>query len=323
MIISASRRTDIPAYFSDWFMNRIRAGYFYRLNPFNAHQVKRINLKPKDVDIIVFWTKNPKPLIKHLLELDELGYRYYFQFTLNSYNHHIEPNVPPLAERIETFRRLGELVGPSRVIWRYDPIILSSETSFDFHAESIGNIASALNGSTNRLVISFLDFYGKVAGRLKDLERHCGISIHDIRDGVYRTELMELLSQIKHIGDKNGLSIFSCAEDLDLSEYGILHGSCIDGALIQTLVERQASFANDKSQRGSCQCVESIDMGMYNTCSFKCKYCYASGNDKLIGLNLSKHNVDSASIIGDFGEVKEAATKNAKTAPTCQQGELF
>ena len=321
MIISASRRTDIPAFFPEWFMNRIRDGYFHRLNPFNAHQFRRISLRPSDVDVIVFWTKNPKPLLKYLPELDERGYRYYFQFTLNNYDALFEPNVPSLSERTDTFLRLSEYVGPSRVIWRYDPIILSKVTSVQFHIESISKIACDLNGATNQLIFSFLDFYGKVNKRIKELQRQFDINIRDIADDNHRPELTELLTHLQHVSLQHGIKALSCAEGLEMSNYGIFHGSCIDGELIRVLLDKPKCFMKDKNQRGACQCVESIDMGMYNTCNFKCAYCYANTSDQGIKMNLARHEITSASIIGNFGGVKKEVPFSEDSV--CQQGELF
>lgn len=296
-IISASRRTDIPAFFADWFMNRIREGYFHRVNPFNANQVRAVSLAPDDVDAIVFWTKNPQPLLPHLDELDKRGYRYYFQFTLNPYGEIFEPHVPPLAERIAVFRELSRRIGPHRVIWRYDPIIVSDATPLEYHREMIASTAAALQGHATRMVFSFLDFYGKVAGRIKELEKTKGIRVIDITDGSRREEMLRLAAWIKQIGDHSGLEILSCAEQFDLAQLGIQHGSCIDGRLISSLFGIRKDFPKDKNQRGECLCVESIDMGMYNTCSFQCTYCYANLSSKNIAANLAKCSAASPSMI--------------------------
>jgi len=158
MIISASRRTDIPAFFSNWFMNRVREGYFYSVNPFNSNQITKVSLESPDVDAICFWTKNPRPLIKHLIELENLGLNYYFQFTLNPYGKEFEPGLPSLEKRIATFRALSGQIGQERVVWRYDPVILSNATPVEWHLERADFIASSLSGRTDRLVFSFCDF---------------------------------------------------------------------------------------------------------------------------------------------------------------------
>jgi DNA repair photolyase len=300
-IISASRRTDIPSFFPEWFMKRIRAGYFHRLNPFNARQVRRISLKPGDVDAIVFWTKNPQPLLKHLRELDQRGYCYYFQFTLNPYDNRFEPNLPPLEERIDIFRQLSSHVGPGRVIWRYDPIILSNVTPPEFHVESINRIAAALQGSTERLMFSFFSFYAKLKNRIRELEQRHGITIHDTTAD-HDQAVHELVGHISQVTTRFGITALSCAEERDLSGLGILHGSCIDGALIAALFGLPLHFARDRNQRGACRCVESIDMGIYDTCPFRCVYCYANRSGKAVEINLARHDPESASIIGNYGE---------------------
>jgi hypothetical protein len=158
MIISASRRTDIPAFYSKWFMNRIREGYCLVPNPLNTKQISVVTLSPVEVDAIVFWSKNPEPLIPYLSELDDYGFRYYFQFTLNDYPSALEPNIPSLESRLETFRKLSKLLGPKRVIWRYDPIIISNYTPPSYHIERFRNIANELRGFTKRVMVSFVDY---------------------------------------------------------------------------------------------------------------------------------------------------------------------
>ncbi len=323
-IISASRRTDIPAFYADWFMNRIRAGYFYRVNPFNTHQVTGFSLAVDDVDAICFWTKNPKPLLQQLGELDDLGYRYYFQFTLNPYDAAFEPHVPPLPERIATFTELAGRIGPQRVVWRYDPIILSSATPLAYHLEQAESIATQLRGATQRLVFSFLDCYGKVAGRLQE---QTGIVISDITVPHLRGELEQLAWGLKNIADANGMRILSCAEEVDLSVIGIEHGSCIDGELIRELCGGSHNFVKDKNQRGTCGCVESADMGIYNTCFFKCAYCYANMHETTIEANRQHHNPDSASLLYDYSGKIEIRTDSAKKTKSKKsvgcQPELF
>src|SRR4030042_4778791 len=169
MIISASRRTDIPAFYSDWFINRIRAGWCFVPNPVNYHQLSFVPLIPEEVAAIVFWSKNPEPLIKHLDDLDRQGYRYYFQFTLNDYPIELEPALPPANVRIETFKQLSERLGSLRVIWRYDPIIISNQTPITYHLKKFSQISESLKGYTNRVMVSFVDYYRKTDSRLEKL----------------------------------------------------------------------------------------------------------------------------------------------------------
>jgi len=257
------------------------------------------------VDAFIFWTKNPRPLLPHLDELDERGYRYYFQFTLNPYESTFEPNTPPLAERMETFRELAERIGPRRVVWRYDPIILSSITPVEYHLQMAGEIASALKGSTERLVFSFLDFYGKVQGRLKKLQERSGITLADIAAPQMRSELELLAAGLKNIADHHDLKLLSCSEEVDLAAFGIEHGSCIDSSLIHELLGSSKHFARDKNQRGACGCVESVDMGIYSTCFFNCVYCYANTHAVTIESNRKRHYPESASLLYDYeGDVE-------------------
>ena len=296
-IISASRRTDIPAFFADWFMNRIREGHFHRINPYNTGQSREFSLATEDVDAIVFWSKNPRPLMKHLDELDRRGYRYYFQFTLNPYGPDFEPHLPEPAERLATFGELAARIGANKVVWRYDPVILSSETPVDWHLERLSAMAQELSGKTERLMFSFLDFYGSVNRRLTELERSRGIRLFDLAAADRREEMLSFAAGLKRIAGNNGMEVFSCAEREDFREAGIGHGSCIDGALIRGLFGSDRVFARDRNQRQECLCAVSVDMGMYNTCSFRCVYCYANRREKMIPSNLAHHSPRSASIV--------------------------
>ncbi len=321
MIISASRRTDIPAFYSDWFMKRVREGFFYRVNPFNSKQVSGFSLKAEDVDAICFWTKNPRPLMKHLDELDKAGLKYYFQFTLNPYSKTFEPGVPPLQERIATFRELAGRIGHERVVWRYDPVILSSTTPVAWHLEQAEHIADQLKDATHRLVFSFYDFYGKGQGRLNRALEGTDITLEDITSPAHVDALRQGACGFKAIADRHGLQIFSCSEDIDLASIGIQHGACIDGTLISELFGSTAVNNKDKNQRESCGCVESADMGMYNTCHFRCAYCYANFNEGMIESNDKKHYPDSPSLLDRHEgriEIQTSLLKKKKCSE-CQQ----
>jgi len=321
MIISASRRTDIPAFYADWFMKRVREGFFYRINPFNSNQVSGFSLKPEDVDAICFWTKNPRPLMKHLHELDERGLNYYFQFTLNPYDKTFEPNVPPLQERIEMMIELAGRIGSERVVWRYDPIILSSVTPVAWHLEQAEQIASQLQDATRRLMFSFYDFYGKGKGRLNKALQGTVIKLEDITAPGHKDALELIARGFKEITDRYGLQIFSCSEDIDLASIGIQHGACIDGKLIGDLFKINSTTIRDKNQREVCGCVESVDMGMYNSCHFRCAYCYANFNEGMIESNCRKHYPDSPSLLDQHDGVVEIQTSlhKKKKCGGCQQ----
>lgn len=295
MIISASRRTDIPAFYSSWFMQRIREGYCTVFNPFNRKQVTNVSLLPSDVEVIVFWTKNPKPLFPYLKELEERGFRSYFQYTLNAYPPEFEPKVPDLNDRIETFIQLSELIGPKKVIWRYDPIILSNITGYDYHKDMFVKIAQALKGNTQRVVISFVDSYRKAISQFKLLAKQ-GIFI----DEELNLEVLEdLVRTLVSISKENGLEVQSCAEKLDISPWGVLPGKCIDPQYIKRVFGIDVNQTKDKNQRPECGCVQSKDIGVYETCLHGCRYCYA-GTIQAGLRNHKSHHVDSPSLISQL-----------------------
>lgn len=271
MIISASRRTDIPAFYTEWLMNRIRDGYCTTVNPFNRKQVAYVSLRPEDVDAIVFWTKNPESLLKNLKELDDRGYHYYFQYTLNGYPRTMEPNLPGLEKEIETFKRLADLIGPARVIWRYDPIIMSNATGIDYHKRRIDQIARELERRTDRLVISIVDEYRKARINFERLENQ---SIH-VKRQTTGQDVEELIDFIVALAGNRKMEVFSCAEVLDLTPFGLKPGKCIDGDYIQKVFGIKVKSEKDKSQRPECGCVKSKDIGAYDTCLHGCQYCYA------------------------------------------------
>ena len=217
MIISASRRTDIPTYYSEWFINRIREGFVCVRNPMNIHQISQIALTPDVVDGIVFWTKNPIPMLSKLDELKE--YMYYFQFTLNSYGKDIEAHVPNKNDIIvPAFRELSRKIGAERVIWRYDPILLTTKYTIDYHVKYFEEIAKRLTGFTHKCVISFLDLYRNTKTNMKELEL---LPLEE-------NEMHELAMRLVDIAHKYHLKVESCAERINLEQFGIAHGHCID-----------------------------------------------------------------------------------------------
>ena len=293
MIISASRRTDIPAFYADWFVNRIRAGYCIVPNPFKPNQVSRMSLKAEDVDVIVFWTRNPRPLMPRMLELDAWGYRYYFQYTLLNNPRLIDPQVPTLEASLTTFRELADHVGPQRVIWRYDPIVWSNVTGPEFHQQTYERIAQALRGYTRRSVISLLDVYRKAEKRLKALAQHgVELATPDIDD------LGKLMRALVETATTNDIEITSCAEQIDLRPYGVRPGKCVDDGYIKRVFGLDVTHEKDPSQRQACGCVVSRDIGMYDSCLFGCAYCYATSNLVRARANHAQHHADSPSLIG-------------------------
>jgi len=248
-----SRRTDIPAFYGKWFMNRVRAGWCAVPNPFNSKQVSRVEFNPKDI-VILFWTRWAAPFLKYIDELEQLGYRFYFQYTLVNYPKAIDPNSPSLDKAITAFRRLAERIGPEKVIWRYDPILFSQTTDTDFHLETFANIAERLSGATKQVVISVVDSYENAANRLDRLgKEHSDLQYRPFdvsRDG-------PLFQKLADIAKSHGMGIQSCAEEIDLRPFGIEPGKCIDDGLIGKLFGLDVNHRKDKGQRKACGCVES------------------------------------------------------------------
>lgn len=295
MIISASRRTDIPAFYSNWFMNRVYEGYCLVPNPFNRKQIARISLKPADVDALVFWSRNPRPLMPHLKELERLGYRYIFHVTVLGYPRWLDRKNPSLAASIRTFQELSSKIGPDRVIWRYDPIVLTQRIDTQFHLENFRTIASALKGSTNRCIISFLDVYRKIQRRLQRLEDK-GANFDAAPDNP-ATRYADLLKGIYTHSRDNGMELFSCAEECDLTMHGIRDGKCIDESHLREVFGLDMSSKKDPGQRPNCACVVSKDIGIYDTCLFGCQYCYATTSFATAEDNYRRHDPKSASLL--------------------------
>ena len=276
LIISASRATDIPAFYADWFFRRLEKGYVRWRNPFSG-QDSYVSFG--NTRFIVFWSKNPAPLLPYLPILKERGIGCYIQYTLNDYEAEgLEPNVPPLSQRIETFRRAVEALGRGAVVWRFDPLILIDKINIDTLLEKIAHIANALTGYTEKLVFSFADIesYKKVSRNL----RQSGINYREWDEESMR----ESAARLSTLNRNNwNLELATCAERIDLSEYGIGHNRCIDPELINRLAPDDEILQNslynaktDTGQRKACGCILSKDIGAYNTCPHGCLYCYAN-----------------------------------------------
>lgn len=272
MIISASRRTDIPAFFSQWFIHCIRKGSCIVKNPFNPTQSKEVSLLPQDVDIIVFWTRYPAPLLKYLNELDEKGYSYLFLYTITGYPRWLEPNAKEHDESIEVFCTLSRKIGQQKVIWRYDPIIFSNDLNFDFHLKNFEAIAKKLHGYTQRVIISIMEPYKKVQQRLSAFTEQN--IIFDPLTTFTENALHNFFVSLREIASLYAMHIQSCYSDV--SCFGIPNGACIDAELIRSIIKIDKMFAKDTHQRTHCLCAKSIDIGTYNTCKFGCIYCYAN-----------------------------------------------
>lgn len=310
LIISASRSTDIPAFYGDWFMDRLKRGYVKWKSPFVGSPVYVSFEKAR---VFVFWSKNPAPFENHLDELDRLGQRYYFLFTLNDYEAEgLEPNVPSIDERIATFIQLSQRVGKGRVVWRYDPLVLSDRISVNDLLEKIRSIGNRLHMFTERLVISFIDI-AKYQKAQRNLKAQGFTGVREFTDN----EVTEFCEDLRSLNERWRLSISACGERRDLSAYGIEKGQCInynllikefgdDPALMeffkpddqQTISgNRKGSFPGrhlkDPGQRSTCGCIVSKDIGQYNTCMHLCAYCYANASAAGVRRNYARYLEDA------------------------------
>ena len=328
VVISASRSTDIPAFYADWFMKRLEKGHVSWINPFNR---KNMYVSFAKTRAIVFWTKNPAPMLPYLDELDRRGLNYYFQFTLNDYDAEgFEPKVPLVARRVETFKTLSNRLGPKRVIWRFDPILLSETITPRDILMRIWRVGNQIHGLTDRLVISFIDIapYRKVQNNLKrDVE--WGEPTNSIREPNQK-EIEEIaigLTKIRERWQSEGwnIDIQTCSELIDLSKFGISHSCCIDGELMEEVFPDDTALMEflrpvqgdlfpssaipivpvsneamkDQGQRKECHCVQSKDIGSYDTCAHFCVYCYANTSRKTVLKNIKNHreHPDSEGIV--------------------------
>ena len=307
MIISASRRTDIPAFYSEWFYRRLEEGFVVTRNPFNSNQLTKVRLGPDVADAIVLWTKNAKPMLRRLDELDATGIPYYFQFTITPYGPDLEPRLPASkAGLVETFKELADRLGPGRVIWRYDPILFSEKYSMGFHRCAFAKCADLLEGSASRVVISFLDM---------DYNNTKSIRSLGISDGT-TGEKNELASYIADTARGCGMTVETCAEEIDLDVCGIRHGHCVDADLIEEIAGKCLSSrgkGKDKNQRLLCGCIGSTDIGAYNTCMHGCAYCYANYSQGSIEANCERHDPDSALLVGACNPEELPFKKNQKS----------
>ena len=317
IIISASRSTDIPTFYSDWFINRWEAGYLKWTNPFNG---KPLYVSFKNTRVVVFWTKNPRPMFKYLDYMDKNIPNYYFQYSLNDYDAEgFEAKVPSVESRIKTFKELSTRLGKKRVVWRFDPLILTDKIDIDELLKRVKQIGDELKDYTTKLVFSFVDIgiYRKVENNLKR---------EQVNYIEWTPELMDRFAQGLYTINKNwGLELGTCSEQIDLDKYNIVHNKCIDDDLMIDLfsddkvlmdflgvkVEQADLFSNskiiktrklkDKGQREDCGCIMSKDIGQYNTCPHECNYCYANTSKEIAKKNYKLHleNPNSETIKGD------------------------
>jgi len=297
VIISASRATDIPAFYADWFMHRLKKGYVKWFNRFNG-QSRYISFEKTRA--IVFWTKNARPFMKHLPGLDKGGINYYLTYTVNDYeDEKLEPNVPPLRQRIDTFKRLSDTIGKGRVVWRFDPLILTDTITADVLLDKIYGIGRKIHTHTEKLVISFIDInlYKKVRQNMTSA------GFRDCKEFTFE-DMKEIAGGLQEMNKEWNISVATCAEAADLSQYGVKHNKCIDDELMirhfshdkelmdflgfpSETGERRPAL-KDSGQRRGCGCIQSKDVGQYDTCVHGCIYCYGNTSPKIAQMNYRK-----------------------------------
>lgn len=303
MIVSVSRRTDIPAFYNEWFIDKIEQGFLYVINPFNRKQVSKIILTPDKVDCFVFWTKDAAPLIDKLNILDDKGFKYYFQFTITPYDRDVEAGVRNKDDVINTFIQLSQLIGKERVVWRYDPILLSDKYNKDYHYRMFEEYCRRLHKSTEKCVISFLDMYTKTKRNTKDL------GVIDIET----EDMLEISAELSRIAGRYGLYIETCSEGIDLSSLDIHKGKCIDDKLIERILGYPIDVKRDENQREACGCVKSIDIGTYNTCRHFCAYCYANYNHARVAESCESYDIHSPLLMGELTGDETITTREMKS----------
>lgn len=282
MILFASGRTDIPAFYSNWFINRVKAGFVDVRNPFNQKLVSRIYFS--DVDLIMFCSKNPLPMIN---KLDTLNVPVLFHVTITPYSKDVEPNIPDKRLIIEGVKKLSLVLGIDNVVVRYDPIFLSDKYNVDYHIKAFDKLCKNLNGYVNKIIVSFMDEYKNVRSN-KNILKYRAFTREDYK------KIGEAFS--KSAMD-NGMSVQTCFEDEDLTEYGFVKGECLSHELAYILTGKKFKSSNVRKEK-KCECVQMVDIGDYNSCMHMCKYCYANYDEKAVSSNFERHDDNSSLLIG-------------------------
>ncbi len=286
MIINTGSRTDIPAYYSEWFYNRIKEGFVYTRNPYNPKLIHSYKLNPSVVDVLVFCTKNPEPMLNRLDEIDY--FKQFWGITLTAYGKDIEPNVPNKHRIIECIKVLSNRFGSHSVEWRYDPIFLSDKYTKEVHLRSFEHIANKLSGSITVCVISFIDLYQKT---IKNFPRVSEVSLED---------QIELIKAFVEIGKKYNIKIKTCLESKKLEDFGVDVGGCLTQSVLEKSLNQRLNIPKQSQAREGCECLLGNDIGAYNSCGHGCVYCYANYDMKLVRDNMKKHNKNSPLLIGEL-----------------------
>lgn len=284
MVLMASGRCDIIAFYTPWFLNRIKAGFFDVRNPFNPKMISRINYK--DVDLIMFCTKNPIPIIDNLKKIDK---KIIFHITLTPYQKDIEPNVPPKGKIIEGIKKIAKIIGKENIIIRYDPILLNDKYTLEYHKKAFESLCTKLDGYIERIIVSFIDEYKNVK-KNSNILKYKKFTDNDLR---------EIGLNFSKIAKKHNMTVQTCFEKENLVEYGFIKGECLSKELAYKMTGKK--FKKQNIRKGKfCECVQMADIGVYNSCSHFCKYCYANYDEKKVFQNKLKHNPNSSLLIGEI-----------------------
>lgn len=298
MIINTGSRTDIPAYFSEWFFNRIKAGYVLVRNPYYKEQVTKYKLTPDVVDCLSFCTKNPEPMLSRIHELD--AFKQFWFVTITPYGKEIEPKVPDKEKVMGNFKKLSDIIGVDAIGWRYDPIFITKKYTLESHIESFEKMAINLEGYTHDCVISFVDLYEKTKRNFPEIK------------SVKKREREIIGKEFVRIGKKYNIKLRTCFEGDDLAKYGVDCSGCMTQPIIERAIGSKLKIHKRKSSRGGCNCLLQNDIGAYNTCGHGCLYCYANYNHRTVVNNMRRHNSKSPFLLG--GNMDGDIIKDAKQA---------
>ena len=284
MILNVSGRTDIIAFYSKWFLNRLKEGYVDVRNPFNPNLVSRINFE--DVDLILFCTKNPIPIVD---KLNDIKIPYIFHITITPYKNDIEPNLPSKSDIIKAVKKISTTIGIENVYVRYDPIFISEKYNIEYHIKAFTKLCSLLKGYVKTIIVSFIDNYQNVRKNLPYLKYRS-----------FTEEDYKLIGEsFSKIAKNNNMVVQTCFEERNLTEYGFTKGECMSKELAFKLTGK--TYKKWQARKGNaCNCVELVDIGVYNSCNHLCKYCYANYDESKVKVNIKNHDVNSSLLIGQL-----------------------
>ncbi len=301
MIINTGMRTDIPAFYSKWFIKRIEEGFVYVRNPYNPTQITKYSLDPRVVDVLVFCSKNPKPLLPHLETLQ--AYKQFWFVTITPYGKDIEPNVPDKKGVLKDCVALSKVIGKQALIWRYDPIFLSKKYTKEYHLRAFETMAQALSGWTTTCVVSFIDLYKKVKRNFPEVQE------------VSYDDQMFLIQEMVAIGKRYHIRVVTCCENEELAYVGADTSGCMNQAMYKQVLGYSLKMPKQQTLRQGCQCIMGHDIGQYNSCMHFCRYCYANSNRQLVMQSYQNHDVNSPLLIGQVTKddvIHEAKQKSWK-----------